>query len=211
MSEFSDVTAVNKIIGSSPGYVGYQDNYNVLTKLKEKQNSVLLLDEIDKAHPAVMNLLYQMLDEGEIKDAKNNVIHLNHCIIIMTSNLGFEDTKVGFGSSNHHQIIGSLKQKFSVSLLNRIDYVIPFNYLCEDDVMRITKRKLEKLKEKYSSFKYHSSLVRDIVNESQYQEYGARRIDKIIEIELENLVIDKLLNHEELDIYHLKERKETVS
>ena len=211
MSEFSDVTAVNKIIGSSPGYVGYQDNYNVLTKLKEKQNSVLLLDEIDKAHPAVMNLLYQMLDEGEIKDAKNNVIHLNHCIIIMTSNLGFEDTKVGFGSSNHHQIIGSLKQKFSVSLLNRIDYVIPFNYLCEDDVMRITKRKLETLKEKYSSFKYHSSLVRDIVNESQYQEYGARRIDKIIEIELENLVIDKLLNHEELDIYHLKERKETVS
>ena len=210
MSEYSDATAINKIIGSAPGYVGYQDNHTILTMLKEKPTSVLLLDEIDKAHPTVINLLYQMLEEGKIKDSKFNTINLNHSIIIMTSNLGFEETKVGFCTENSTSMINSLKQKFPNSLINRIDYIIPFNYLKEEEVKEIIKNKLDRLKEKYSTLKYNNSLIKEIAKESNYQEYGARRIDKIIDSKLENLIIDKILKKEPLTINHLKECQGTV-
>ena len=210
MSEFSDATAVNKMIGSAPGYVGYQDHHTVLEQLREYPTSVLLLDEIDKAHPTVLNLLYQMLDEGQIKDSKNQVIYLNHCIIIMTSNVGFEEMKVGFCSDISFNVMNSLRQKFSPSLMNRIDYVIPFNSLKEKDMIEIVKSKLCQLKVKYPTLKYRSSLIKEIVDESQYQEYGARRVDKVMDAKLENIIIDKLLNQEELNITHLKECQETV-
>ena len=208
MSEFSDVMAVNKFIGSAPGYVGYMDNYTVLSQLKEKPNGILLLDEIDKAHPKVINLLYQMLDEGMIKDARNNVVHLNHNIIIMTSNLGFEGRKVGFQVGDN--ITSSLREKFSDSLINRIDEYFVFDYLKERDVMDITRFRLDKLRDKYPGFKYSNSLVKEIVKESQYEIYGARRIGKIIDSKLEKVIVDKLLKKECLNISHLLECQETV-
>ena len=204
MSEYSDATAITKIIGSSPGYVGYQDNNTILTKIKEKPTSVILLDEIDKAHPQVINLLYQMLDEGEIKDAKNNRVILNNNIIIMTSNVGFEEIKLGFTKENNNPIISSLKQKFSPSLINRIDNVIIFNHLQEKDITLIIKNKLKDLQNKYPAFSFSNDLVKEIVDASQYLEYGARRIDKIIDSELEGLLIDKILNHESLSITNLR-------
>ena len=205
MSEYADSTAINKIIGSSPGYIGYQDNNNILDKLKDKPTSILLLDEIDKAHPQVINLLYQILDEGQITDAKNNKINLNNNIIIMTSNLGFEETRLGFNQDKSSPITSSLKQKFPSSLINRIDNVIIFNHLTESDITTIIKNKLNSLKEKYPSFIYSNDLVKEIVEASEYIEYGARRIDKIIDSKLENKIIDKLLKEEPLTITHLKE------
>ena len=209
MSEFSDATSLNKIIGSSPGYVGYQDQNTVLTKLKEKQHCVLLLDEIDKAHSSVINLLYQMLDEGEIKDATNQTISLKHSIVIMTSNLGFEESKVGFQKSSN-EVMSGLRQKFPSSLVNRIDYIIPFHYLKEKDIIQIVQKKLMLLKKKYPDLEYEKSLVRDIVEVSQYQIYGARRINKIIETDLENLLIDRMINHQSMMIRHLKEEIGTL-
>lgn len=205
MSEYSDATAINKIIGSSPGYVGYQDNNNILDKLRDKPTSVLLLDEIDKAHPMVINLLYQILDEGQITDAKNNTINLNNNIIIMTSNLGFEETKLGFNQDKNTFIKSDLLQKFSQSLINRIDNIIVFNHLTEKDITIIIKNKLKSLKDKYPNLTYSNQVIKDIIEESEYQEYGARRIDKIIDSKLENIIIDKILNEEPLTINQLKE------
>lgn len=210
MSEYSDSTAINKIIGSSPGYVGYEDHNNILTQIKEKPNSVILLDEIDKASPQVINLLYQMLDEGQIKDSRNNAINLNNNIIIMTSNLGFEDIKLGFNNDNIMNVTSSLKQKFPSSLINRIDSIITFNPLDEKSVITIVKNRLKGLKEKYPTLTYQPSLIKEIIEASEYQEYGARRIEKIIESKVENIIIDKLLNQEPLSINHLKEQQVTI-
>ena len=209
MSEFSDVTAINKFIGSSPGYVGYHDNHTVLSQIKNKPNCVLLLDEIDKAHSSVINLLYQILDEGVIRDSSNNTIHLEHSVIIMTSNLGYENSKVGF---NTDKIIGNgdIKEKFSSALLNRIDYVINFCYLNEKNIEKIIKKRLDLLKNKYKYFKYSNSLVKDIVKESRYKIYGARRIDKIVETRLENNIIDRIYNKQDLNIEHLNIEVRTI-
>ena len=96
MSEYADATSVNKILGSAPGYLGYDDNKNILEEIKNKPYSVILLDEIEKAHPQVINLFYQILDDGLIKDSKGNMIKFNNNIIIMTSNIGYEKNNVGF-------------------------------------------------------------------------------------------------------------------
>lgn len=205
MSEYSDATAINKIIGSSPGYVGYQDNNNILEKIKEKPTGVILLDEIDKAHPTVINLLYQILDEGKIKDAQNNTINLNNNMIIMTSNIGFEESNLGFTNKNKDNITTSLKEHFNPSLINRIDNIIIFNKLNKKDITTIITNKLNNLQIKYENFSYTTSLVDDIIEESNYQEFGARRIDKIIESKLENQIIDKIINKESLNITNLKE------
>ena len=205
MSEYSDVTSVNKIIGSSPGYVGYQDNNNILEQIKEKPTAVILLDEIDKAHPNVINLLYQILDEGKINDSQNNTINLNNNIIIMTSNIGFEETTLGFTNKGNDNINSKLKEYLSPSLINRIDNLIIFNHLTSKDITSIIKNKLSKLQTKYQNFTYSSSLIEEILRESNYQEFGARKIDKIIESKLENLIIDKILNKETLNITTLQE------
>ena len=198
MSEFSDASAVSKFIGSNPGYVGYQDHYSVIEKIKDKPNAVILLDEVDKAHVSVINLLYQILDEGEIRDSQNRVIRLHNSIIIMTSNLGYENIKVGFCDRNG-DIRNELKAKFSDSLINRIDYIISFDYLKEDDIIEIVKNKLNILKDKYNDFSYDDDLVKDIVRKSEYQVYGARRVDRVIKSLVESSIIDKIINHEDVE------------
>lgn len=209
MSEYSDATSMNKLIGSSPGYVGYQDNNHILTQIKSKPTAVILLDEIDKAHPQVINLLYQILDEGIIKDARNTPVNLNNNIIIMTSNLGFEEIKLGFNQEKSN-IKNNLKQKFPPSLINRIDNIITFNHLTEKNIQTIVKIKLKQLEQKYQNFKYNHTLIHEIVESSEYQEYGARRIDKIIDTKLESLIIDKIIQKENLTINHLTEYQSTI-
>ena len=200
MSEYADATSINKIIGSAPGYVGYEDNNNVLTKIKEKPTAVILLDEIDKANSSVLNLLYQILDVGELTDAKNNTVSFRNNIIIMTSNLGFEESRVGFSQDKCSSLESSLKQKMPLPLLNRIDSVISFNALTEKDIVCIVKRQLKKLEGKYLDLKLAPNLVLEIVKESNYQQYGARRIAKIIENKVESQIIDRVMNKEKLEV-----------
>ncbi len=185
MSEYQDATSINKIIGSSPGYVGYSDNNNILDKIKENPTSIILFDEIDKAHPKVINLLYQILDESTIKDSTNNQINLNNNLIIMTSNIGFENISVGFTNNNE---TNSLKEIFPQSFLNRIDKIIIFNKLSKENITKIITNKLKKIKEEYN-IAYNKELINKIIKESNYQEYGARKIDKIIENTIESTII----------------------
>jgi len=195
MSEYSDVTSVNKIVGSAPGYVGYDDNKNVLEEIRNKPYSIILLDEIEKAHPKVINLFYQILDEGKIKDSKGNVIRFDNTIIIMTSNVGFEKGNVGFNSTTNDKVISNLKENFNVSFINRIDNVVIFNHLTKKDIEKIVKMKLEKLKTKYNKYKLKidKCVMNEIIGLSNYQEFGARKVDKLITSNVENIIIDKIL------------------
>lgn len=196
MSEYRDSTSINKIIGSAPGYVGYDDCKNKLEEIKNKPHSVILLDEIEKAHPAVLNLFLQILDEGKITDSKGNIIHFNYHIIIMTSNIGFSNYDLGFSKSGT-TINTKLKEFLSAELLNRIDTVIEFDKITKNLVYEIVKNKIQlvKLKFKEKGIKIHFSdqVIDDIIKLSEYEEFGARRIDKIIEDKLDTYIIDHIL------------------
>jgi len=196
MSEYRDSTSINKIIGSSPGYVGYDDCKNKLEEIKNKPHSVILLDEIEKAHPSVLNLFLQILDEGKITDNKGNVVRFDHNIIIMTSNIGFSNSDLGFSKSNG-TLKTKLKEFLSMELLNRIDSVIEFQKMTKDLVTQIVKNKIQIVKQKFKNrgIKLHFSdkVIDDIVILSEYEEFGARRIDKIIEEKVDTYIIDHIL------------------
>ena len=198
MSEFSDTTSINKFLGSSAGYIGYDDNKYVLNIIKDNPTSVIIFDEIDKAHPKIINLLYQMLDEGTIKDAKNNTINLSNNIIIMTTNKGTESKEIGFISNKNKNIL-ELKETFNIALLNRIDNIISFNNLNKQDIIKIINIHLLKLKNKYNNYEINISknIINELIEESEYSIYGARKIEKIIKNKLENIIIDKILDNKQ--------------
>ncbi|MCI6001877.1 MAG: ATP-dependent Clp protease ATP-binding subunit [Tenericutes bacterium] len=197
MSEYADVTSVNKIVGSAPGYVGYDDNKNILEEIKNKPYSVILLDEIEKAHPQVINLFYQILDDGLIKDSKGNTIKFNNNIIIMTSNIGYEKNNVGFNNKTESTILTELKNELSLSFVNRIDNIILFNHLTEENIRVIIKNKINNLKKKYSNvtIKISKNVINEIIALSNYYDFGARKVDKIIKIKIENVIIDSILDN----------------
>ena len=149
MSEYSDSTAVNKILGSSPGYIGYDDNKNILEEIRNKPNSVLLLDEIDKAHPNVINLFYQILEEGKIKNSKGREVRFNNVVVIMTSNIGFEKNGIGFNKKTDSSVISSLKGYFNTAFINRIDNIIVFDRLEETSIKCIIRKKFEYIRDRY--------------------------------------------------------------
>ena len=196
MSEYSDSTSVNKILGSSPGYIGYDDNKNILEEVRNKPNSVILLDEIDKAHPSVINLLYQILEEGIIKNSKGMDVRFNNTIIIMTSNVGYEKKSIGFNKVSDNSAFSSLKNYFSTSFINRIDSVIMFNRLGKEEIKKIIKIKLDEVNNKYKNIdvKYTDNLIDDIVEMCKYEEFGARQISKIIQSRVEYKIIDAFIN-----------------
>ena len=198
MSEYADSTSVNKILGSSPGYVGYDDNKNILEEIRNKPNSVLLLDEIDKAHPSVINLFYQILEEGKIKNSKGTVVRFDNVIIIMTSNVGFDRNSIGFNKVNDGSIKSALKNHFSTAFINRIDSVLVFNRLNEGNIEDIVKIKLDMLRNKYNkiSVSYSDTLINDIVSSCDYYDFGARKLEKIISGNMENAIIDAIINNE---------------
>ena len=212
MSEYSDSTAVNKILGSAPGYVGYDDNKNILEEIRNNPNSVILLDEIDKAHSSVINLFYQILEEGKIKNSKGTTVRFNNAIIIMTSNAGFENNCIGFNKSEDN--ITSLKNRFSTSFINRIDGIMMFNRLNEDDIKKIINIKLDTINKKYSSINinYSDDLIMDIINKSDYYNFGARRLDKIISRGIENNIIEAIINNDkEIFIDKLNEYEKNIT
>ena len=142
MSEYKEEHTISKIIGSPPGYVGYSNKNNVLEQIKDKPYSVLLLDEIEKAHPSVINLFLQILDEGRIKDSKGNIVRFDNTIIIMTSNVGFSKNSIGFNYNNIEVVESKLKEFLSLEIINRIDDVVVFERLTEKDIGTIISNKL---------------------------------------------------------------------
>ena len=196
MSEYSDSTAISKFIGSTAGYVGYDDNKYALSQIKDHPNATIILDEIDKAHPKIINLFYQILEDGLITDAKNNQICFKNNIIIMTSNIGKNKANIGFNTSKS-SISEELKDNFNIAFLNRIDEIIKFNNLNKQDIEKIINQKLHNLENNFpnTNITMSKNILEEILNESHYQEYGARKIDKIIKNHLENIIIDNLVNN----------------
>jgi len=211
MSEYSEAHSISKLIGAPAGYVGYNDNKNLLDKIKDNPFSVIILDELEKAHPTVINLFYQILDEGKLRDSSGEYIYFDNSIIIMTSNVGFEGNNIGFNSSNKTNL--KLKEYFNVSFINRIDSVFEFNYLSNENIKEIVKFKLNKLKTKYKRknirVKIKNEIIDEIIKLSNYRKFGARKIDKIIKNEIENIIINNILNNEK-EIYITKIEKEKV-
>ena len=196
MSEYSDGSSISKFIGSTPGYVGYDDNKYILNTIKDNPNAVIILDEIDKAHPKIINLLYQVLEDGKIKDAKNNIINFNNNIIIMTSNKGSINKNIGFNAQKE-DINTELLETFNIAFINRIDDIIRFNNLNKENIKKIINIELNNLKEKYNNIQIdiNSKVVDKLIEESQYKEFGARKIAKIISNKLENIIIDNIINN----------------
>ena len=197
MSEYRDSTSITKIIGSAPGYVGYDDGKNKLEEIRKNPHAVILLDEIEKAHPSVLNLFLQILDEGKITDSKGNIIHFNHHIIIMTSNVGFNKDSVGFVEEVSRDD-SKLKEVLSLELLNRIQKVIYFRKLNIKDMKLIMKNKLDFVKKKFkeTDIKVHisDSIVEEMINLTRYLEFGARKVDQVIEDKIDDYVIDNILD-----------------
>ena len=191
MSEYREEYSVSKIIGSPPGYVGYENKNNLLEEVKNRPYSVILLDEVEKAHPAVLNLFLQIMDEGMIKDSSGNTFRFDNTIIIMTSNAGASSQNIGF-LNNSSQNKDSLNKYFSLELLNRIQNIIYFNKLNENDIKLIIEMLFNKFSENVSfdSKKISPELILDVINKSEYEKFGARKLEKIIFSEIENLLFD---------------------
>lgn len=197
MSEYSDSSSVNKILGSAPGYIGYDDDNNLLEEIRNKPYSVLLLDEIDKAHASVINLLYQILDEGFINDSKGIKVRFDNVIIVMTTNIGFEGNVVGF-NKNKGNVNNAINCEFSKSFINRIDDIIVFNDIDEASVINIINNRISVIRKKYKDIRLVicKGVIDDIIDMCNYREYGARQIDKVISSKLENIIIDKIIKGE---------------
>lgn len=195
MSEFSEPHSVSKFVGAPPGYIGYSDNKTILEEIRNKPFSVLILDEIERANQTVINLLFQILDNGKIKDSKGVDVYFNNVIIIMTSNIGFDEINVGFNKNNDD--LTKLKEYFSIPFINRIDNIISFNRLSEDDIRKIIDLKIKQIIKKYKNIKVKidENVINDIVKLSNYYEFGARKIDKIVKDQLENIIIDKIIDN----------------
>lgn len=193
MAEYADSGTISKFMGTTAGYVGYDDNKYILNKIKDNPNAVIILDEIDKAHPKIISLLYQILEDGKILDAKNNLINFNNNIIIMTTNIS-KNNNIGFNSKKSNN---ELKEFFNIAFLNRIDNIIRFNNLSSDDIHKIIKNKITNLKNKFKDVNITMSknIVEEITEEANYQEYGACKIDKIIKNYIENIIIDNIINN----------------
>ena len=191
MSEYREEYSVSKIIGSPPGYVGYENKNNLLEEVKNRPYSVILLDEVEKAHPAVLNLFLQIMDEGMIKDSSGNTFRFDNTIIIMTSNAGASSQNIGF-LNNSSQNKDSLNKYFSLELLNRIQNIVYFNKLNGNDIKLITEMLFNKFSENVSfdSKKISPELILDVINKSEYEKFGARKLEKIIFSEIENLLFD---------------------
>ena len=197
MSEYSDSTSISKFIGSNPGYIGYDDNKYILNKIKDNPNATIIFDEIDKAHPKIINLIYQILEEGKIKDSKNNLINLNNNIIIMTTSISYNDKSIGFNAQNQNNHINELLEKFNISFINRINEIVELNKLTEQDIIKIINISLNNIKNNYNEYiiKINNNIIKEIINESNYNEYGARKINNIIKNKIEPIIIDNIIDN----------------
>lgn len=209
MSEYPDKSAVNKLIGSNPGYIGYEEGGQLTEAIKNKKHCVLLLDEIEKADPEVYNIFLQVLDEGFLTDNSGMKIDFKNVIVLFTSNIGAKAATdfgkgIGFNENEAENskkiLLRQLKNKFPPEFINRLDNVIYFNSLSEDNLKSIIKLELDKLIQRVISIGYNiefNSNIIDFIYEKikEEHEYGARPIIRVIQDEIENKIADELLNN----------------
>ncbi len=214
MSEFMEKHSVSRIVGSPPGYVGYDEAGQLTEKIRRKPYSVILFDEIEKAHPDVLNVLLQILDDGEITDAHGRQVNFENTVIIMTSNAGSDrgTSSVGFGRSANEQgrerVMRALQEFLRPEFINRVDEIIYFNRLSEDNFRAIAHIMLDELKdslqEKGYSFTYDEAVVDYLVKKSYSAAYGARNLRRAIQKELEDEMASRIIDSYDAPITQLK-------
>ena len=201
MSEYSDSISANKLIGSSPGYVGYEEGGRLIDKVRNNPHSVLLFDEIEKANVSVINLLLQILEEGTIEDSLGNKANFENCIVILSGNIGstcLDKATLGFstdeGDAQREKVITEAKKLLSPELINRLDEVIVFNPLGKEALRKVCLRDMlslkKNLKKKKILLTFDSSLINFIADEALKEDMGARPISRIIKKEVEPKIVD---------------------
>ncbi len=207
MSEYADLTAVSKLIGTSAGYVGYEDNANTLTeRVRRNPYSIVLLDEIEKAHPQVLTLLLQVMDDGRLTDGQGNVINFKNTIIIATSNAGFGNESLSGDEQRDQSLMDKLAPFFRPEFLNRFNGIVEFSHLTKQDLSQIVDLMLadvQKTLAKKSIKLEVTKAAKDWLMEQGYDEaMGARPLRRVIEQQIRDKVTDFYLDH--LDVKNLK-------
>tara|TARA_X000000950_G_scaffold174970_2_gene212650 strand:- start:611 stop:3157 length:2547 start_codon:yes stop_codon:yes gene_type:complete len=211
MSEYMEKFAVSRLIGAPPGYVGYEEGGQLTEKVRRKPYSIILLDEIEKAHPDVFNLLLQALDDGKMTDSLGRNIDFKNTIIIMTSNIGARQlqdfgTGVGFGTKARSEndqndtkgvIQNALKKSFAPEFLNRIDDVVIFNSLSKDDILIIIDIELDKLFKRINSLGFKIELTKKakifVADKGYDEKYGARPLNRAIQKHIEDPLAEEII------------------
>lgn len=207
MSEYMESHSTSKLIGAPPGYVGYDDAGQLTEKVKRKPYSIILLDEIEKAHPDVFNILLQVLDDGRLTDSQGNTINFENTIIIMTSNAGsnLNTNSIGFAqqSINKNKIEDSLKEIFRPEFLNRVDEIVVFNSLTKEQLLEIVdlmlKDTLSALKDKNITLTLSNTAKDFILDKGTNLKFGARPLRRAIQRYIEDELSDMILKSELLD------------
>ena len=213
MSEYMEKFAISRLVGASPGYVGYEEGGQLTEKVRRKPYAVILLDEIEKAHPDIFNMLLQVLDDGYLTDSLGRKIDFRNTIIIMTSNIGARQIKdfgqgVGFGTaakkaqeSDHNRgvIEKALKKAFAPEFLNRIDDVVVFNALEKEDIHKIIDIELKKVVHRIEDLGYKIELSKEakefIADKGFDKQYGARPLKRAIQKYIEDLLAEEIVNN----------------
>ncbi len=204
MSEFMEKHSVSRIIGSPPGYVGYDEAGQLTEKIRRKPYAVILFDEIEKAHPDVLNILLQILDDGHITDAQGRKVNFENTVIVMTSNAGSDSSSgpLGFGKTSGEQsrekAMKALRQFLRPEFINRVDEVITFNQLSEENFRTIASIMLGELqavlRDKDLAFQWEDSVLDQLVKDSYSAAQGARNLRRTIQKELEDPIATKIID-----------------
>jgi len=211
MSEYMEKHTVSRLIGSPPGYVGFEEGGQLTEKVRRSPYSVVLFDEIEKAHPDVFNILLQILDDGMLTDSQGRKVSFKNTVVIMTSNIGArliteKRNSFGFGSSGEEsksdevikdEVLGELKKEFRPEMLNRIDDIIVFRKLSQNDIFEIAKRMLKVLKKRLSDLgieiEFTDSAISAVADAGFDDVYGARPLRRAIQSKIEDLLSEKML------------------
>ena len=207
--------SVSKLIGSPPGYVGFDEGGQLTEKIRRKPYSVILLDEIEKAHPDVMNMLLQILDDGRLTDAQGRTVNFKNTVIIMTSNIGArlitDKTTLGFASEGNKKdetqkeyetikkdVMGELKKQFRPEFINRIDEIIVFHKLNNEDIRKIMDIMLNQLKNRLTEqeidIEIDESVKQLLIEKGTDINYGARPLKRTIQNVLEDKIAEAMLD-----------------
>ena len=216
MSEYMEKHTVSKLIGSPPGYIGYDEAGQLTEKIRRKPYSVVLFDEIEKAHPDVLNILLQVLDDGRITDAQGRLVNFENTIIVMTSNAGSEGrvSGLGFGRTQQEQVkektMGALREFLRPEFINRVDEIITFNHLSKENFLGIADIMLSELKENLAArgldIHWEDDLRQFLVEKAYSVTYGARNLRRTIQQELEDPISEAIIDSFENPISTLSVR-----
>ena len=207
MSEYMEKHAVSKIIGSPPGYVGHEEAGQLTEKVRHNPYSILLLDEIEKAHPDVQNMFLQIMEDGQLTDSHGRTVSFKETVIIMTSNAGTGDNNasVGFNAEQHESVttLENLSNYFKPEFLNRFDAIINFNQLTEENLMKITDLMLDELSETLKDNDISMSVTDDakrkLVSLGYDKRFGARPLRRVIQDRIEDQLTDLILEEDNLE------------